>query len=532
MAPFPTPARAPAPAARSWLPTFAVVALGAVAALAIACEDDPDTPFYLGAAGSISAAGNGPNGPYGPPYIPSGGTGASAGTGGSGFGGAPSLAAAIECVAPSQTDAPALLAVGSLSFGAGVLRASFAGTGYEITPQSACPAATTGGAAGASGSAGASNAGASGSTGAGNAGASGSAGAGNAGASGSAGAGNAGASGSAGAGNGGAGGTGGESGESGASGSGGTSGSGGNGGSASGSGGASGFGIGSNLPSPVYAWSSLDNGNRVVVTDQQLLLLSPTSEAPLAACDLPAVTGDVGTSLGRRRAAFDPADSLHVWISDGGAELYERRLVDDELEGPRCDTAASVTLTFDQPTLVRDVAARGEAGRLWLAVIAAGSDGQLTPQVRGARVEGGKLVAETPPPATPGPCSAGGLSAADAVATLPDGGVAVADGACGAVIVFGETLERPLARITLPAGVAPRALATDAQGLLFIASATEQQPGSQIGLWQAALPAASAPAPLRRGEPGGPRRRLLSQAGPNFARGADSSQAAPARSPA
>ncbi|HEU4538885.1 MAG TPA: hypothetical protein VFS00_32420 [Polyangiaceae bacterium] len=402
MAPFPTPARAPAPAARPWLPTLALVALGSVATFALACEDDPDEPFYLGAAGGLGSTAGGS--PYGNPYVPDAG-----GAAGAGAGGAPSVSAASRCVTPLETATPALLAVGSLSLGDGVLRASFDGAGYELAPDGACPAAAAAGAAGAAG--------------------------------GPAGAGDLGAS--------------------------------------------------VNLPSPVYAWAALADGKRVAVTDRQLVLLTASGTA-LAACDLPAVAGETGTSLGRRRAAFDPADPLHAWITDGGAELYERRLVDEAPNGVRCDTSGPAALTFDRPTLVRDVAARAEAGRLWLAVVAQNDDRTVAPQVLGARVEAGKLVIDSPPPAAPGPCNAGGLSAADAVATLPGGGVAVADGACGAVVVFGPALDRPLARFTLPAGDAPRALAADAKGSLFIASAVELHPGSQVGLWRAELPAAPA----------------------------------------
>ena len=81
--------------------------------------------------------------------------------------------------------------------------------------------------------------------------------------------------------------------------------------------------------------------------------------------------------------------SIHV---HDDPSLVDPRLVDDAIEGPRCDTASSGTLTFEQSILIRDVAARAEPGRLWLAVIAENSGGPFTPQVRGARVEGGKLV--------------------------------------------------------------------------------------------------------------------------------------------
>jgi hypothetical protein len=433
----PPPARAPS--ARRLAPALA--ALGLAAALPhAACGDDPPLRSFLGAGGAAPPSGSF----YGPPFVPR--PPGAAGSGGEA--GAPPTAvlraaAAIRCVAETlDFDAPALSAVGSLGFHEGSVEASFGGVGHQITPSGACLALGPAGAGGAAGDAGAAGA-----------------------------AGDAGAAGAAGAG----------------------------GGARAGDPNDPGGIIkAGGLPTPVFAWATLADQRRVAVTDRAVELLPAGGGPPIASCDLPAL-GDPGRA--RRRAAFDPSDPLHVWIVDGGPTLYERRLVDGD--APGC--AAPGPDRDVGGVALRDVAADAKAGQIWLAVVATnGLDGSLA-QVWRATPAGGAIGDDLRWPERSGGCSAGGLLSANAVATLPDGdgdgvsdGVAVADGACGSVVRFrfvdddndpnNSPRFTPLDRTTLPAGDPPRALASDPEGRLFIASSIERLPGSRVGFWRAPPP--------------------------------------------
>lgn len=249
-----------------------------------------------------------------------------------------------------------------------------------------------------------------------------------------------------------------------------------------------GFAPTNTLPSPLFAWTTLADQKRVAVTAQAVVLLPAGSDQPLTSCPLPAVGAQA-----RRRASFDPSDPLHVWVVDGGSTLYERRLSDEPSLG--C-TTPDVDVKVGDFIALRDVAARPEPGRVWLAVITTGDDDGSLAQIWDATVNEGAIEPEPLKwPDRSGPCAAGGLLSADAIAALPDGAVAVADGGCGAVVRLqgpapsGAPLLTPLDRTTLFAGDAPRALAVGADGALFIASAIERLPGSRINLWRAPPPA-------------------------------------------
>jgi hypothetical protein len=233
------------------------------------------------------------------------------------------------------------------------------------------------------------------------------------------------------------------------------------------------------LPPSTFGWAILPDGRRVAASAGGLALLPAAGSAPLATCPLP--ERPAGT---RRRVAFDPNDARHAWVADGGAELHERRLV----EGGTCQAPPPVALP--DRAAIRDVAARPDEGRLWLAVIgSSGSEGALA-QVRGARATAAGLVTEGEVswPDRSGSCVAGGLLSADALAALPDGGVAVADGACAAVVAFDATLA-PAFRVTLPPGNAPRAVApAGGGGALFVATTTVSLDGARVGLWRATPP--------------------------------------------
>ncbi len=372
------------------LPAWALAALG-LAALAVACGDDPAPDVFLGAGGSPP-----PGSAYGNPYIPDQGS-AGAGAGGAG-GSRPNVplasAPASACAGRLSGDAAcglslgasALSAVGSLRVAGGALEASFGGRGYRVGLEGGCPPPDA-------------------------------------------------------------------------------------------------------LCQPeaealdtAFAWATLADGGRVAVTADALALFD-AGGAELARCEL---TGSADPS--RRRAAFDPADPRHAWVVDGGTTLRERRLVADG-GGFRCEAA---DLSAPGPASLRDVAARPDAGGLWLAVVTTGgAEGSLS-QVWRASVAGGALEADQRWPSLPGACAAGGLLSADAVAALPGGGVAVADGACGAVVRLDASLA-PLGRDTLPPGDAPRALAATDGGRLLVASAIARPEGPSVGFWLSAPPAPPAP---------------------------------------
>jgi hypothetical protein len=237
----------------------------------------------------------------------------------------------------------------------------------------------------------------------------------------------------------------------------------------------------------VFAWARLGDGRRVAVTEAALELLPVEGDVPLGTCPLP-LPFSADLARARRHVAFDPADPLHVWVVDGGTTLYERRLASDAASGAVTCQTADNDIAVGEPVALQGVAAGAGPGQLWLAVAASSeAEGSLA-QVWGVTVAGNAIADSSLRwPQRSGACSAGGLFSADAVAALPDG-VAVADGACGAVVRLRATAAdgptpatlTPVDRATLPAGDAPRALAATPDGL-FVATAIARPEGPSVG---------------------------------------------------